>query len=222
VSVVVLLSSEIELTLVPLGIELATALDTECAVLSAAPATLAQPLLERARSLGVRRGCNVWADLLGECDFLAVARVLAAAIGNLGGEGPLVLAGHGRRGAVPAAIADLLACPYLGSVTEVTAEADGLHLVRDAGRALGHYRRNGACVLGVYPTGEAPPRADREVTGEIVHWTLADIGLAEPEISYRRRFLPRPVDRRPAEPVRLTLGELRSRLSAEGLVTGDA
>jgi len=221
VSVVVLVSGESELALVPLAIEIAAALDTDCAVLTAAPQASAQPLLERARSLGVRRGCNVWAELLAECDFLAVARVLAAAIGNLGGAPPLVIAGHGRRGAVPAAVADLLACPYLGSITEVAAEGEALQLTRDAGHARGHYRRVGSCVLGVVPSRAPLARPEREVTGEIVHWTLADIGLSEAEISYRRRFLPRPVDRPLATPVRLSLEELRQRLSAEGLVTDE-
>lgn len=217
-SVLVLCSNDADLGLVPTALALAKQLATDCSVLSATPAPTAQPLLERARGLGVRRGCNVWADVLATCDFLAVARVLTAAIGNLGAAPQLVLTGHGQRGAVPAAVADLLSCPYLGSVTDVGVDGDTLLVSRHAGRAVGHYRRSGACVLGLLAertTTPSPP--EREVTGEIVHWSLSDIGLSEPEISYRKRFLPQPAEHAPFAPVKLSLVELRQRLAAEGL-----
>lgn len=217
-SVVALLCDSDDLALVPIALEAAAAFGTECVALSAAHPSQAQPLLERARSWGVRRGCNVWTDVLTTCDFLAVARVIAAAVGNLGALPSLVLAGHGRRGAVPAALADLLSCPYLGSVVQLSVEDEGLVLVRDAGRALQHYRRSGACVVGLRPSGVSAVEAPkREVTGEIVHWTLSEIGLSEVEISYRRRFRAQPCERAPFASVPLSLAELRQRLTAEGL-----
>lgn len=218
-SVLVLCANEADLALLPAAIAIANQLNTDCSVLSAVAPSLAQPLLERARGLGVARGCNVWADVLSSCDFLAVARVLAAAIGNLGASPQLVLTGHGVRGAVPAAVADLLSCPYLGSVTEVVVEGDAFAVSRHAGRAVGHYRRNGACVLSMLgDRTAAPTRSEREVTGETVYWTLADIGLSEAEISYRKQFLPQPVEHAAFAPKELSLGELRQRLTAEGLL----
>lgn len=209
----VLAGSLDDLSLVDTALEVGSG----CEVLSVLSPDDAQPVLERCRGRGASRCIHVWDPVLGDLDFLAMARVIGAAIRTMKPTPTWILSGMGRRGAIGAAVADSLDVPYLGSVVEVSREGDALTLLRHTGCVMYQYRRAGACVVGV--VGATPPPAEpaaREVTGEIVRWSLGDIGLSEPEITYRRRFAPRRVVPPAREPRHLSADQLKARLVADG------
>jgi electron transfer flavoprotein beta subunit len=187
---VVLLDGETDLHLVAHGRALGAV-----TALSVGPED-AQGTLERALALGAERAVRVWDAVLGNCDYLGVAHVLAVATRRAAADAPslVVLAGDRGRNAIGPATAERLSIPHLGQVVQITLR-DGRAVVRRREGGLVRLFAAAPPVLLCVPpprqpetpkTIEPPPSS----TPRPAVWTLADLQLVTLELQYRRRFYP--------------------------------
>jgi electron transfer flavoprotein alpha/beta subunit len=186
---------------------------------------LAHPALERALVHGAERAVRVWDSLLGSCDYLGVAHVLAVATRRVTADAPshLVIAGDRGRNAVGPATAERLSIPHLGQITQISLR-DGRAVVR---RREGGLTRLFAAALPALlclppprrPERAAPP-APKTPPRSVEVWTLPDLQLSAHELQYRRRFFTQaPVSAAVEEtPQVLDAVALVDRLTKEGLL----
>jgi electron transfer flavoprotein alpha/beta subunit len=184
----------------------------------------AHPALERALLLGAERAVRVWDALLGSCDYLGVAHVLAVATRRIAADAPylVVLAGDRGRNAVGPATAERLSIPHLGQLTQISLR-DGRAVVRRREGGLTRLFAAAPPVLLCLPPPRrsepaAPPMPGAARSVDV--WTLQDLQLSAHELQYRRRFCPQvPVIAAAEEtPQVLDAVALVDRLTKEGLL----
>jgi electron transfer flavoprotein beta subunit len=188
--------------------------------LSATPAPGGDALLCRAIELGAERAVRVWDELIGACDYLGIAHVLAAAARRIAEDAPLlVLAGDRGRGAVGPAIAERLSVPHLCRVAQVVAR-DGRLVAKRRGQGIVRlYAAPPPAVLCLLLGAQPPAKVTEAQSRPIELWSLADVQVAREELHYRRRFRPRPGSAPPRQPALLPdVAALADRLAQSGLL----
>jgi electron transfer flavoprotein alpha/beta subunit len=193
------------------GLQTALALGDTCAVALCRPGD--EGVLHAARAAGAARAVALWSDILADTDYLGLAQLAAATARHLGFD--LVVTGTGDRGAVGPALADRLTLPHLTGVVDARIEGHRVIARRRAAGALRTYTAAPPallCAIGA-PLAEAPAGTSVE------RISLAQIGVSDAELAWRRRFAlkpapgPHPLPR--AFPDAATLA---ARLAADGLL----
>jgi hypothetical protein len=243
VRVVALIGRAPDLALVRAGVAVG-----ETVALTARGDEVARPLLAAARTAGAKRLVSVWDPALDTTDYLGIAYALAAAIRAIGepaATATLILAGDRGRAVVGPAVAERLSLPLLGRAISVelreqkiVARRRGRDLVRtyaaappalvclasdgDGVAPVGGDRRGERSEPKSLPrdSAEGDAGVDRSLDA-IENWTLSRVGLSAAELSYRKRFAPRPALAPTPRPHRFdTVEALAARLRADGLLRG--
>ncbi|TDV54073.1 electron transfer flavoprotein subunit beta/FixA family protein [Actinophytocola oryzae] len=125
--------------------------DGEVTVLTVGP-DRATDAIRKALSMGADKAVHVVDDSLHGSDLLQTAKVIAAAITNVG-DVDLVIAGNeasdGQGGAVPAVIAEILGFPQLTHARKVELDGTTLKVTRETDEGLTHLEASLPAVVSV-------------------------------------------------------------------------
>jgi electron transfer flavoprotein alpha/beta subunit len=199
---------------------------------------------DRVLAVALRAGCDravrVSDSALDGLDYLATARVLAAAIRHVGAE--LVLCGDRSQdelqGATGPAVAEILAIPHLTSVTDVRGADGELDVVQRGGGSVRGWQLRPPAVLCVAShraidgDGDTPEPSDEQAADEdtpttahrvraIEELDLEKLDLDARELAYRARLLGRARRKRDGKKNALLLstpGDLITRLVEDHLL----
>lgn len=185
--------------------------------------------LQSARAAGALRAVTVWDEAIAATDYLGAAQVLASTARKLGFD--IVVCGSGERGAVGPAVAERLGLPHLTGVIDARIEEGRVIARRRHGGSIHSFRAPLPVVLCVESRAPLSPPALEAGRGllpgtlfegaSVERLGLAEIGVAPAELSWRRRFAPRPSAGPHALPRRFAdAAGLAARLAAEGLLPG--
>lgn len=220
--VVALLGRATDLALVRAGVAVG-----ETVALTARGDEAARPLLAAARAAGARRLVRVWDPALDTTDYLGIAYALAAAVRAIGepaASPTLILAGDRGRGVVGPAVAERLGIPLLGRAVSVELREHKVVARRRGRDVLRSYAASPPALVCLTLAGEdetlSKSGTDLNVDS-VENWTLSKVGLSAAELSYRKRFAPKPAMAPTPRARRFDSVEaLAARLRAEGLVRG--
>jgi electron transfer flavoprotein alpha/beta subunit len=191
-----------------------------------------ESLLENARLAGAIRTIRLWDPSLEFIDYFGMACALAAAVRTLAAttpdEAPVIVCGDSGRGAVGPALAERLSVPHLSSVIAARKMDDRVVASRHTGSLVRLYAAQPPLLLCA---AAAPGLSDPEsagwtaATASTEGWSLANVGLTATELSYRRRYRPRPLSGSTAGPLSTPhrfadIASLLARLRQDGLVPG--
>jgi electron transfer flavoprotein alpha/beta subunit len=207
------------------AVRVALTLGETTLVAVAPPSAECETLLAAGRAQGAVRAIRLWDPSLESTDYLGTALTLASTVKALGeltaaasAVPTVIVCGDRGDGAVGPAVAERLSLPHLGRVLGATVDNGKVIARRRTSTGVRLYAGTPPVVLCV--VDDAGPPLEKG-SGAIDVWSLADAGLTQAELSYRRRFLPQQGNGPEGRPrLFADAAALAARLRADGVVKG--